>query len=114
MRQYIEHIEAKNNSMEIVTKNQKALLAELDNLIVRRFIYIKYIFKILSLLIYCTSSSLVQEYKFILLINVKTLLDMSETAKQVLTQGDLATRQGLDQAVKAASILGKALTAGNY
>ena len=34
MRQYIEHIESKNNSMETVTRNQKALLAELENLIV--------------------------------------------------------------------------------
>jgi hypothetical protein len=73
MRQYIEHIEARNNSMEIVTRNQKALLSELDNLI--------------------------------------TLLDMSEQSKQVLIQGDLSTRSGLDAAIKAAATLGKALTA---
>ena len=39
---------------------------------------------------------------------------MSDGLKQVLTSGDLSTRQGLDQAIKASSFLGKALTAGIF
>ncbi len=46
MRQYIEHIEEKNNVMELVARNQRLLLDELTYIVVRDYGVVAFFFLI--------------------------------------------------------------------